>query len=146
MKSEKIEKIITIIHEKTISGEIEWTELDSHSFELNFPNSSVIITQEEFSMEPFLHFLNQKGVPILKIGLSNLADFSENITYQMLSEIFEAAKAAALKTDETFDDVLKSLTTESTSTTSTSTSTTTTTEAPSKPPTPKIPKRPNFIE
>ena len=148
MKSEKIEEIIALIHAKTLSGEVEWTHLDEYTFEINFPNSSVIIGYDDTikidELEPYLTFLNQNGIAVLRIDAKNIGSYSSYLTYKILEEIFEAANESVYKAEGTIDDVLQSLTTTTTSGTSTSTSTTT--EAPSKAQPSKIPKRPIFIE
>jgi len=112
-KSAKIGKIISEIHKKSISREIEWEEIEEGKFQLRFPNSSVVMTinrdyeaQDDYIA---LEIYNREGIRVLEINGGNIGKYWQNATSKILSEIYASAKESILKTDETLDDIFDSL-------------------------------------
>jgi hypothetical protein len=112
MDNKKIARVITLLHEKAMGYELNWSNSETNVYQLSFANSSISISKEfdRESQDDYvsLKFYNISGELVLEIHGGNLPNYL-NETYKYLEEIYNAAKEHLLNADGTLDDVLNSL-------------------------------------
>jgi hypothetical protein len=112
MDKSKVATAISQLHKKAIRGELEWTELENHRYQISFPNSTIVIGEyeNEYDHSEYysLRFINQRGDLILEIDPGNISQYVD-ATYKMLEEIYNSAKEQILNIDGTFDDIINAL-------------------------------------
>jgi hypothetical protein len=110
---EKLEKLINILHGRTMSGTVHWEETsDPGRFQTAFPGSTITIftrQSREFmdELDYALQIINDNGNLIEQVADTDFDDKAHG--FLIMKEMYEAARRIALGTEQTIDDLLSSL-------------------------------------
>ncbi|MBI3092284.1 MAG: hypothetical protein HYY96_16610 [Candidatus Tectomicrobia bacterium] len=112
MSDPRLIKIMKKLHDRTLKGELGWEEIGgrSDSYQISFPDYSLIIQREETAVGPDVYtliLLNDEGRIVASIDSRE----DPEVIQRELKEIFENVRKKSLKVDQVLDKVLKDLST-----------------------------------
>ncbi len=115
MQDQRIIKIIQLLHGKSKSGEIHWTETsDDYAFSTSFVSNSIEIKQQyDHDAEEYDYILtiyNSDGRVVSQNIDNDLnRDFPNDEVFRLMRETFESARNDALGIAEALDSILGEL-------------------------------------
>lgn len=109
MTEEKLAKLLTRLHSRTMEGRVNWEATARKNFyQVAFPEYAIQVGPDDHG-DLVLKLYNNDNVLLEEVDATQLQSHLEPSAIVMMHELYRAAKRKALNTDKALDDLLSAL-------------------------------------